>query len=188
MLTMHCPQCWGTSPQPPGPVCHGCQGARVVEDAELSSHFLLSEFLTSQTALRWRIPNAPPPNVRAALGELATSILQPLRDTVGCPLHVDSGYRSPGLNHAVGGAASSAHVSGFAADLKPAGKGVSLRQLFNAVIELKRPYDQLIWEYGSWVHVGLRAPGGSQRGENLMIFAGGSYEKFNPTDPRLPRE
>jgi hypothetical protein len=184
--TMPCPRCWGAKhdPDQPQAPCRSCRGIGTVKDLPLSPHFRLSEVVVSQTAIRRQIPNDPPIAVAFALQQLATGLLDPLRDLTG-PLHVDSGYRSPELNLAVGGALHSAHTTGSAADLKPLAPGVTLRRLMDLARDLPVPYDQVIWEYGAWVHVAQFGPGNVQRRQALMIFPGGTYEPFSARDPRL---
>ncbi|WP_129645634.1 D-Ala-D-Ala carboxypeptidase family metallohydrolase [Peristeroidobacter agariperforans] len=125
---------------------------------KISEHFSLEELTFSQTAARDGINNRPGPQEIAALRELCSNILQPLRSAVGHPLTVSSGYRSPRLNRAIGGSETSQHMEGRAADLVCF--NMSAKKLFKRVIELKLPFDQLIYEGGKqsiWVHVSFDA-------------------------------
>ena len=80
-------------------------------------------------------------------------VLDPLREAYGKPINVNSGYRCPKLNKAVGGSSTSRHVLGRAAD-NTGGSKVENKKLFDLVKSLKLPFDQLIWEKGGvWVHV-----------------------------------
>ena len=114
--------------------------------------------LESQTARRKGIAEqfTPPQEVIDNLVELCTQILQPLRDAVGKPISISSGYRCAKLNKAIGGAAKSQHILGQAADIKA--NWMSNAELFHKIQELNLPFNQLIWELGSkeepaWVHV-----------------------------------
>ena len=96
--------------------------------------------------------------VRDAIRELTNTVLQPLRDAWGQPLHVNSGYRCPKLNAAVGGAATSQHTKGEAADIK-AEHPVKLAQL---AYDLGLPYDQMII-YPTFVHFSHKLHGEQRR-------------------------
>ena len=134
----------------------------------LTPHFSLAELVVSQVATRQGIDNAPAPAIVANLTRLA-ALLEQVRALVGAPITVSSGYRSPALNRAVGGAASSAHVLGLAADIstnKLAPKALALLIQQSGIV-----FDQLIYE-GAWVHIGLSA--GTPRRQVLTAkFAGG---------------
>jgi zinc D-Ala-D-Ala carboxypeptidase len=149
---------------------------------KLSKSFTLQEMTFSQTAAREGIDNTPGPAQVRALRELCTSILQPLRDSVGLPLIVSSGYRCPRLNRYVGGSVTSQHMEGRAADVVCF--GIETKQLFKRVLELKLPFDQLIYEGGRqsiWVHVSFD-PKRKRRAIMTATFpeAGGvRYEKLS---------
>jgi zinc D-Ala-D-Ala carboxypeptidase len=126
---------------------------------KLSPNFTLEEMLESQTARRKGIAEqfTPPPEVIANLRALCKNILQPLRDAIGGPIKISSGYRTPRLNRAIGGARNSQHMVGEAADIQGLG-GMTNKQLFNKIKQLGLPFDQMIWEFGNdqnpaWVHV-----------------------------------
>src|SRR5690606_21992026 len=109
---MPCPACWGRQ------VCEYCEGLGAVEDVQLSPHFRLSELLRSDTAQTQGLYQVPPPAVVGRLRELCVELLEPVRVKVG-PLRVTSGYRRPRVNTAVGGSSTSAHMSGWSADVVP---------------------------------------------------------------------
>ena len=135
----------------------------------LSPHFSLAELVASQVATRKGIDNTPAPAIVANLTRLA-ALLEQVRALVGAPITISSGYRSPALNRAVGGAASSAHVLGLAADIstnKLAPKALALLIRQSGIV-----FDQLIYE-GTWVHIGLSA-GAPRRQVLTAKFAGGS--------------
>lgn len=122
---------------------------------QLSDHFSLAEMTRSQTAIRKGLDNTPPPAAIASLRSLCTNVLEPLRAHYGRPVLVTSGYRAPAVNRACGGATSSQHCLGEAADLTVA--GVSNIEVCRWM-ERNLNYDQLIYEFGEagWVHVSWR--------------------------------
>lgn len=121
-------------------------------------HFTLDELCRSATATAKGIDNTPSPDTVDNLQALTDNILDPLREAWGGPVTVTSGYRSLTLNRAVGGAVSSQHMKGEAADITVGSRKDNMR-LFNLIRSMKLPFDQLIFEKGDrtvgpdWVHV-----------------------------------
>lgn len=118
----------------------------------LSAHFSLDELTRSDYAIRHGIDNTPPVELLANLGMLAAG-LERVRSVLALPIHVDSGYRCPEVNTAIGGSKASAHMQGLAADIVCPEFG-SPREIVEALIasRLLIKYDQVIQE-GNWVHV-----------------------------------
>ncbi len=116
----------------------------------LSRYFTLSEMTFSSTATRRGIDNTPTPEIKANLTDTAQH-MDIIRTLLGNPIHVDSGYRSPALNAAVGGADKSAHMTGYAVDFICPGFGTPL-QICAAIVQAGIKFDQLIQE-GTWVHI-----------------------------------
>ena len=118
-------------------------------------HFTFQELTKSATAKRKGIDNSPSLQVRANLAALVENVLDPLREAYGKPIVVTSGYRCEKLNRAVGGAASSQHVKGQAADIRSVqDTPEENKKLYDLIVKLGLPFDQLINEYGfDWVHV-----------------------------------
>lgn len=115
-------------------------------------YFTFKELTYSNTALLKSIDNVPGEQEIKALRALVDNILDPLREWYGKPIRVNSAYRSIALNEAVGGAKSSQHVNGQAADIT-AGSKAENKRLFDYIKE-NLPFDQLIDEKNfSWVHV-----------------------------------
>lgn len=140
----------------------------------LSPHFTLAEFTFSQTAARCGIDNTPTPEVLKNLRRLA-ALLEEVRGVLGdVPIRVSSGYRCPELNRAVKGARRSAHMQGLAVDFTAPGFGTVL-QVARAVVRSGIVFDQIIHEYGSWVHLGLAEDGAVPRRQVLSIFRGTGY-------------
>lgn len=118
-------------------------------------YFTINELTKSATAARRGINNTPDATAKKNLELLVENILDPLREAWGAPIIVSSGYRCPKLNRAVGGAKTSQHMLGQAADIHTVSdKPVDNRKLFDLIRSLKLPFDQLINEYNyNWVHV-----------------------------------
>lgn len=123
----------------------------------LSQHFTLDEFTLSQTAERRGIDNTPPPHVMEALLRTA-AYLEDVRARLGAPVIISSGYRCLELNRVVGSKDSSQHITGEAVDFTAPGFGAP-RQVVDALAESEVPYDQLILEFGRWVHISFRRHG-----------------------------
>lgn len=121
-------------------------------------YFTIQELTASATAKRKGIDNTPDAKATAALQALVSNVLDPLREAWGKPIVVTSGYRSAKLNRAVGGAAKSQHCNGEAADIRTlSDRRWENRQLFDTILRLGLPFDQLIDEYDyDWVHVSYR--------------------------------
>ena len=122
----------------------------------LTPHFTLEELTASATAARLGIANTPDDAAQINLLRLAL-VLEEAREVVDCGMHVSSGYRCPAVNSAVGGAATSAHLEGRAADFTP-GEG-TLEAAFDALARSTVPFDQLIIEHtksgSAWIHLGI---------------------------------
>ena len=133
---------------------------------QLSPNFYLHEFTRSQAAARHGIKIKAPEGseVFTNLQQLARVALQPARDALG-PIFISSGYRPAALNTAIGGSRTSAHVHGCAADISVVGyTPLEVAQWF---ADSDIPFDQVIHEFGEWVHVGMAKPGSEARRELL---------------------
>lgn len=120
-------------------------------------YFTFTEFERSDMATRYCIENAMPECAKKNVAALVDTVLDPLREAWGKPIRVTSGYRCEELNRRVGGVSTSQHTTGCAADITTGNK-VDNARLFHLAIELKLPFDQLIWEKGdkngpSWIHI-----------------------------------
>ena len=130
---------------------------------KLSQHFSLEEMTKSQTAVRKKIDNTAPPEVVENLKALCENVLEKIRLHFGRPIMVNSGYRGPKLNKAIGGAKTSQHMTGQAADIEI--PGISNKILF-CWIRDNLNFDQLILEFhkegvpdSGWVHVSWNSNG-----------------------------
>lgn len=115
-------------------------------------YFTIEELTRSTTATAKGIDNTPTPEIKANLERLVEKVLDRLREIYGKPITVNSGYRCPELNKAVGGSKTSDHMKGFAADLTGGSKQEN-EKIFN-IIRDNFAWTQLINERDfSWVHV-----------------------------------
>ena len=111
-------------------------------------YFTIKELTKSTTAIKRHIDNTPSKEVERSLTALVEKVLDPLREAYGKPIIVTSGYRCHKLNAAVGGSASSQHVKGEAADIRSvADTPEENKKLFDLIVKLRLPFDQLINEY-----------------------------------------
>ena len=119
---------------------------------KLSAHFTLEEMTDSLTAERIGIDNNPPDEFLPTLKFTARK-LELLRQRVGCPIYVLSGYRSLRLNNEVGGEPDSQHLYGEAVDMVSPDLGSNaLLAMFALDMIDELDFDQMILE-GSWVHI-----------------------------------
>ena len=130
---------------------------------KLSDHFYLHEFTVSQEAVRRRLDNTPTPAVIENLKRLC-DVLEQVRNVVGRPVVITSGYRSPEVNAAVGGAKNSQHVHGLAADIVV--PGMTPLQVCQAIQKACIQFDQLIHEYEAWTHISVPAIGKGPRAQS----------------------
>ena len=132
----------------------------------ISKNFTLDELTASATAKAKGIINAPGVDEVCNMCALVHHVLQPLRDAMGEPIKIGSGYRCTRLNQAVGGVANSQHIKGQAADLCIDGDMKKGRRWFNWILD-NCDFDQLIWEHNAkgtyWVHVSFRADGKNRK-------------------------
>lgn len=118
-------------------------------------YFTVNELCKSSTATKKGIANVPSSEERANLEALILNVLDPLREAWGKPIVVNSGFRCERLNKAVGGAAGSQHKTGEAADIEAVTRDpADNRRLFELVLKLGLPFDQMINEFEyDWVHI-----------------------------------
>ena len=127
---------------------------------QLTEHFNLSEFVRSDTASRLGIDNSiNDPEIITNIRNLCERVLEPLRAYAGCPIIINSGYRCPQLNAAVGGSRRSQHMKGEACDIRVRDEATG--DCWYSWMKEHLPYDQLIKERSQkssgsiWIHVSL---------------------------------
>lgn len=121
----------------------------------MSKYFNITEFTKSSTAQKHGIKNIPSLEELKNIDNLIAYILDPLREAYGKPIIINSGYRCLELNKLVKGSKTSQHLTGQAADIRSVkNTKEENKKLYDLIIQLKLPFDQLINEYDfSWVHV-----------------------------------
>jgi hypothetical protein len=136
----------------------------------LSPNFSLTEFTDSQTAARLGIDNDPPIELIPVLKATARC-MEDVRDLLGGkPVLVSSAYRSPELNAAIGGSKNSQHMSGEAVDFTCPKFGTP-EQIVKHIHASPLLWDQLILEFGRWVHISFSA---RNRRQTLIIDKNGT--------------
>ena len=153
-----------------------------METKKLSEHFVLSEFIESETAKKKKIDNTPNSEIISHIQELVDKIVEPLRKAWGSGIKINSGYRCPALNKAIGGSSTSAHTTGWAADMKPVNGKISEFKSFvmKWLKTNKIQFDQYINEFSGnaqWVHIGLYNRSKQQR-KQFLKFKNGTYSKI----------
>ena len=141
---------------------------------KLSPNFSLEELTFSQVASRRGMDNTPSDKVKDNLERLAF-FLEQVRKVFNKPFLINSGYRSREVNESVGGSKTSQHCEGCAADFNV--KGMSPNAVVRAIVDANIPYDQVILEFDSWVHISVPTVKGSPpRKQALIIDNNGKRE------------
>lgn len=137
----------------------------MLPDTQLTEHFNLREFVISATAVRHGIDNTPPAAAVERIVALCREVLEPLRRRFGA-IRITSGYRCEEVNRRVGGARTSQHLRGEAADVSIGSMEVG-RKMYD-FIRSRLDFDQLIFECrrktgARWLHVSYRPDGKNRR-------------------------
>lgn len=136
----------------------------------LTPHFTLEELTITQHR---EIDNTPPKEVLDNLLKTAL-LLEEVRTRLGVPILISSGYRCPALNASVGGQKNSQHMTGQAADFIAPAFG-SPQTIVSTLVDSGIEYDQLIVEFGRWVHISCAQ---SPRRQALVIDSTGTRPFF----------
>ena len=134
---------------------------------KLSPNFSLEELTFSQVASRRGLDNTPSDKVKDNLERLAF-FLEQVRKVFNKPFLISSGYRSREVNEAVGGSKTSQHCDGCAADFNV--KGMSPSAVVRAIVDANIPYDQVILEFDSWVHISIPTIKGNPPRKQALII------------------
>lgn len=157
---------------------------------QLTPNFTLEEMTVSPTAKRLGIPNTPTAEHIANMKYCCEKILEPVRAHFGKPVQVNSSYRSPAVNKAVGGSRTSQHVNGQAIDFEI--PGIDNKTVADWIAD-NLEFDQIILEFytkgdknSGWVHASIKREGGN-RNQRLIATkskAGGTtYTPVKDFDP-----
>lgn len=147
----------------------------MTDNTKLSDHFSLQEATFSETALSHNLNNTPADHTVQVMKQTAFC-MERVRAALGnLPLHINSWYRSPELNTAVGSKSTSQHITGEAVDFTCAEFGAPV-SICKKLIELKDliRFDQIIME-GTWVHISFAISTGKPRNQVLSLLRNGSY-------------
>tara|TARA_R100000353_G_scaffold108617_1_gene78066 strand:- start:1119 stop:1574 length:456 start_codon:yes stop_codon:yes gene_type:complete len=128
----------------------------------ISKHISYKEGVYSTTALRRGINNEPNKKQLENMKLIAEKIFEPLRSYVGGPIKINSFFRSPELNTAIGGSSKSQHCKGQAMDIDDTFGRCNNAEMYD-FIKKHLDFDQMIWEFGddsnpAWVHVSYVSP------------------------------
>jgi len=128
----------------------------------ISEHISYKEGVYSNTATRRGIDNTPNDEQLTNMELIANEVFEPLRTWVGGPIKINSFFRSPNLNTAIGGSKTSQHCKGQAIDIDDTFGKVTNAEMYHWIKE-NIDFDQMIWEFGdddnpNWVHVSYVSP------------------------------
>lgn len=123
----------------------------------ISKHVTYKEGVYSNTAIRLGLKNEPTEAHLSNMELLSEKVFEPLRKHVNGPIKINSFYRGPELNKAIGGSSKSQHCNGQAVDIDDTYGYMSNADMYN-YIKKNLSFDQMIWEFGTdknpdWVHV-----------------------------------
>ena len=149
----------------------------------VSKHISYKEGVYSRTALRRGIKNNPNAEQMENMVAIAEEVFEPLRVWVGGPIKINSFFRSPELNKAIGGSGKSQHCHGQAIDLDDTFGRATNAEMFEFIKE-HLDFDQIIWEFGNdtnpdWVHVSYVSP---EQNRNRCLKA---YRENNKTNYKI---
>ena len=159
---------------------------------KVSKYVSLAEVTHSNTAISKGLDNTPTLNQLMLIQSLCINVFDKLREHTGKPIKINSVFRGPELNEAIGGSKNSQHCVGLDPSKRNYGAAIDIDDYywrkginkFNNTemgdwIRENLDYDQLIYErpvngYSGWIHVSYR-PDGKNRKQNLIYLGGGKY-------------
>lgn len=146
----------------------------------LTKNFYLDEMLASQSAVRLGFDEqfSPDQTIIDNLRALCVNVLQPLRDGLQRAILTSSGYRCPRVNQAIGGAKTSQHLFGMAADINVG--HLTTEQLYQRIKNSGLVFDQLIQEFDRWVHVSYNPNIAANRRQCLRAVKENGVTRYIP--------
>ena len=149
----------------------------------ISKHISYKEAVYSNTAVRRGIDNTPTDDHLHFMEIIAEEVFEPLRAYVGGPIKINSFYRCPELNTAIGGSATSQHCKGQAMDIDDTFGRMTNAEMYYWIKE-HLDFDQMIWEFGdddnpNWVHISYVSP---EKNRNRCLKA---YKHKNKTKYKI---
>ena len=149
----------------------------------ISKHISYKEGVYSRTATRLGINNDPEDMEVYRMSLIAEEVFEPLRAWVGGPIKINSFFRSPELNKAIGGSTKSQHCHGQAIDLDDTYGRATNAEMYEFIKE-HLDFDQMIWEFGDddnpdWVHVSYVS---KDKNRNRCLKA---YKENNKTNYKI---
>ena len=128
----------------------------------ISKHISYKESVYSNTATRKGIKNEPNEEQLNNMQLIAEKVFEPVRKWVGGPIKINSFFRCPELNKAIGGSSKSQHCHGQAIDIDDTFGKATNAEMYHWIKD-NLDFDQMIWEFGdddnpAWVHVSYVSP------------------------------
>ena len=148
----------------------------------ISKHISDKEGVYSITAIRRGIDNTPNDKQLTNMELVAEEVFEPLRAYVGGPIKINSFFRSPKLNKAIGGSSKSQHCKGQAIDIDDTFGRMTNAEMYE-FIKKHLDFDQLIWEFGdnsnpNWIHVSYVSES-KNRNRCLRAYKHNGRTKYN---------
>ena len=144
----------------------------------LSEHFTLEEMTRSQMAKRHGLDNTPNDMQLETLKTFAKGMELVRTKLDSLPIIIRSGFRCEALNDLLGSKRTSQHIRGLAADWT-CDRYAHVARVFEVIAESSIPFDQLILEYDSWIHISFPLEGEDPRRQVLVIDREGA-RIYNP--------
>ena len=151
-------------------------------NGNITAHFTWHDVTFSETAIRHGLDNNPPDDLLPNIQRMAR-FMEELRLVMGAqPIFISSWFRSPEVNTLIGGSSTSMHMRGLACDCLCPMLGTPLR-FAQEIEKSKLDYDQVIHEFGRWVHIGLAE---GNRRESLTAYLQNGKTVYVPGLVEIP--